>query len=178
MRSTRESNDTRSGFVPGRFVSYLLVAALALGSAGCERVRAWLVLVRGEGVPATRGLPAAMGAYDCPPGVVRCVEGRVERSIGGAIDARTLERHGCPFEVVDTCGGRCLDDEDHLEEEVPTLCLGDAAYRERHPFVEPVQDAGIDGGDLDPREALRGEGGLRGDGVEASPARTAAEARP
>jgi hypothetical protein len=133
----------RSGLAPGRFASCLSIAVLAFGAAGCERARAWFALVRGEPVGAAAGLPGAMGAYDCPPGVVRCVEGRVERSVGGAIDALTLERHGCPFEVVDTCAGRCLDDEDHLEDELPQLCLGDAAYRERHPHIESVQDAGI-----------------------------------
>ncbi len=65
----------------------------------------------------------------------------MERSIGGSIDALTLEQKGCPFELVDTCAGRCLDDDEHLEEELPELCGGDADFRVRHPHVEPMQDA-------------------------------------
>jgi len=140
-------NDERSGLVPGRFVLRVALLALALACAGCDRLRAWLALEHGGPAAASSSLPAAMGAYDCAPGLVRCVEGRVERSLGGAIDALTLERKGCPFELVDTCAGRCVDDEDHLEEELPELCLGDADFRVRHPHVEPVQDASTLAGD-------------------------------
>jgi hypothetical protein len=137
-------NTERSGLVPGRFLLVALLASSACGSAGCDRLRVWLSLARGDRQEPTSSVGAGLGAYDCPPGLVRCVEGRVERSIGGSIDALTLERKGCPFDVIDRCEGRCVDDEDHLENELPELCLGDALFRQRHPRVESMQDAAID----------------------------------
>jgi hypothetical protein len=87
----------------------------------------------------------------------------VERSIGGSIDAFTLERQGCPFELLDTCAGRCVDDEDHLEEELPELCLGDADFRVRHPHAAPLEDAAAPGAQAEAAgvasDAARSSGG-------------------
>jgi hypothetical protein len=138
---------------PGRF-RLLVVVALALsGGVGCDRLRTWLSLARGERQEPSSSVAAGLGAYDCPPGLVRCVEGRVERSLGGSIDGFTLERKGCPFDVIDVCEGRCIDDDDHLEEELPDLCLSDAKFRARHPRLEPVQDAAIDDEDAGAADA-------------------------
>lgn len=142
QRSTQTAPETRSGFLSGRFV--LLVLPFALLASGCDLVRGWLALARGDRQEPSSSVSAGLGAYDCPPGLARCLEGRVEKSIGGSIDGLTLERKGCPFEWVDTCEARCLDDEDHLEEELPELCVGDATYRLRHPRIAYVQDASID----------------------------------
>ena len=142
QRSTQTAPETRSGLWSGRFV--LLVLPFALLASGCDLVRGWLALARGDRQEPSSSVSAGLGAYDCPPGLVRCLEGRVESSIGGSIDGLTLERKGCPFEWVDTCEARCTDDEDHLEEELPELCVGDATYRLRHPRIVYVQDASID----------------------------------
>ena len=148
-------NDERSGLVPGRFVLRVALLALALTCSGCDRLGAWLAVGLGEPAARSSSLPAALGAYDCAPGLVRCVEGRVERSSGGSVDAITLERKGCPFELVDTCAGRCVDDEDPLEDDLPELCIGDADFRLRHPHVEPVQAASMWApGDAGPSAAL------------------------
>ena len=127
--------------MPGRLFLLAAVCACA-GASGCDRVQAWLALVRGEVRAPTANVSAGLGSYDCAPGLVRCVEGRVERSRGGAIDGLTLERAGCPFDLVDRCEGVCVDDEEHLEDGLPSLCLGDAAYRARHPLAP--EDAGRD----------------------------------
>jgi hypothetical protein len=145
MQTARNVHTGRSGFVPGRFLLVGVVALSLVGGAGCDRLRAWLSLARGDRQEPASSVAAGLGAYDCPPGVVRCVEGRIERSIGGSIDALTLERKGCPFDVIDACEGRCIDDEDHLEEELPELCVGDALYRQRHPLAP--EDAGFEEAD-------------------------------
>jgi hypothetical protein len=152
-------NTERSGFVPGRFRLVGVVALALVGGMGCDHVRAWLAVALGERQGPSSNVAAGFGAYDCPPGVVRCVEGRVERSRGGTIDALTLERSGCPFEELDRCEGRCVDDEDHLEDELPELCLGDASYGVRHPRAESTPEAGSPEGS----EGVEGGATLRGE---------------
>lgn len=161
MQTARNVYTGRSGFVPGRFRLVAVVALSLVGGAGCDHLRGWLALARGERQDPSANVSAAMGAYDCAPGLVRCVEGRVERSLGGAIDGLTLERKGCPFELVDRCEGTCRDDDEHLEDELPELCVGDATYRSRHPRVETGPDAAAPEAEADAEVGVDGGATLR-----------------
>lgn len=91
--------------------------AVALGSVGCERgcLGRWLAE---RGAAERPGAPSHVGealfGTDCSGGLVRCVGGRVEASLAGAVAhpcgpraAETKHRCECAWELVGACPAGC-----------------------------------------------------------------------
>lgn len=97
-----------------RFSSFILFCALTL--TACERgcARSWL---RDQGVgetpPAGGRASMPVQGIDCPDGLARCVEGRVEASRLAVIPqpCRGPESHcACPWDEVAVCDRGCAAD--------------------------------------------------------------------
>lgn len=150
----RIQSTTVAGVRVRAFVMVLSLSFTACGERGC--LSAWLDDPQSRGTRGTRGAPATGGGgdggagsidlagTDCPDGLARCSEGRVEVSVAGHVPhpcAKPRERGGgceCPWVAAGTCASGCVKDglEVVATAEVARVQLCQASPAE--PVLRPV----------------------------------------
>lgn len=119
---------------------------MAMACLGCRRGCASELL---EGPKKATEAPLELSGTDCPAGLVRCREGRVERSLGGHVPVRCErgESCTCPFVTELECPGGCLleGEEVFLGDAGGALCRTSGARSV--PVVSPAPEGVCDSDD-------------------------------